>query len=131
VTNGSVTSIQPCHGGFPGLTRIYTERLFDPDWGRDILTLSMRVHLSAHLIPSQALTEPQVSLQVRPSCSIPGAYSCIKSREWLLRLLRRETDLPSTVLEKFEMAMSTPVGARLLSVELDDRALTEIGYLVD
>jgi hypothetical protein len=49
----------------------------------------------------------------------------------LLSLLRRKTDLPSTVLEKFEMGMHSPKGARLLGVELDDRTLTEIGYFKD
>ena len=91
----------------------------------------MRVNLSARVISSGAVTAPRVSLLIRPSCSIPGDYSCTKDSEWLLRLLRMRTELPSTVLENFESAMHTPRGARLLSVELDDRTLTEIGYLID
>jgi hypothetical protein len=46
-------------------------------------------------------------------------------------LLRDETNLPATALDRFEGRLGTPVGARLLSVELSDNTLTNIGYFVD
>jgi hypothetical protein len=49
----------------------------------------------------------------------------------LLRLLRRETDLPGYVLEGFERKLRLPVGARLTGVELSESVLTDIGYFID
>lgn len=49
----------------------------------------------------------------------------------LLGLLRRHTDLPATVIEKFEKNLGGPFGARLLAVELSETVLTEIGYFIE
>ncbi|MGA7655045.1 MAG: hypothetical protein WCF17_14535 [Terracidiphilus sp.] len=49
----------------------------------------------------------------------------------LLRLLRRQTDLPGYVLEGFEAKLRLPIGARLTGVELSDSVLTDIGYFID
>jgi hypothetical protein len=46
-------------------------------------------------------------------------------------MLRQKTDLPSTVLDKFELGIQSPKGANLLAVEISERTLTEIGYFVD
>jgi hypothetical protein len=43
----------------------------------------------------------------------------------------RGTDLPSTVLEKFEMGIYNPKGADLPAVELSEHTLTQIGYFID
>jgi hypothetical protein len=91
----------------------------------------MRVNLSARAISSEGSSEPQVSLLIRPACSIPGDYFCTRGSDWLLSLLRQKTDLPSTVLEKFENAMSSARGGQLPAVELDDQTLTELGYFTD
>jgi hypothetical protein len=41
------------------------------------------------------------------------------------------TDLPSTVLEKFEMGIYNPKGASPPGVELSEKTLTQIGYFLD
>ena len=92
----------------------------------------MRMNLRAHVCPSRGsdLSEDRVSLTIRPSASLPGDYSFVTNRDSLRRLLRR-TDLPSTVLEKFESGVYTPKGASLPAVELSEDTLTQIGYFID
>jgi len=48
-----------------------------------------------------------------------------------MRLLRQQTDLPSSVIERFEGSLSTMRNAKLLGVELSELVLTKIGYFVD
>jgi hypothetical protein len=90
------------------------------------------MNLSAHAFPARNsdLTEERISLTMRPAVSLPGNYSCVTNLDSLRRILRR-TDLPSTVLEKFEMGIYKPKGASLPAVELSDKTLTQIGYFVD
>jgi hypothetical protein len=90
------------------------------------------MNLSARALPSRNsdLAEERVSLTIRPACPLPGNYSFITNRDSLQRLLRR-TDLPSTVLEKFEMGIFNPKGASLPAVELSEETLTQIGYFID
>ena len=93
----------------------------------------MRVNLSARLsgnAPSRWDTAP-VLLTIRPACRIPGDYECTTDSNALLRLLRRETDLPGYVLDVFEKQLRAPLNAQLLGVELSDSVLTDIGYFVD
>jgi hypothetical protein len=84
----------------------------------------MRMNLSAHAFPARdpALTEDRISLTVRPAASLPGNYSFVTNLASLRRILRR-TDLPSTVLEKFETGMYSSKGASLPAVELSQRAM--------
>src|SRR5579863_1918069 len=79
---------------------------------------------------SSAGTIP-VSLTIRPACGLPGDYDCLTDSKSLLRLLRRQTDLPAYALERFEASLGTQFGARLLGVELNDSVLTDIGYFID
>jgi hypothetical protein len=72
-----------------------------------------------------------ISLTIRPACGLPGDYEYPTDSTALLRLLRRQTDLPDYVLQRFEASLRTPFGARLLSVELSESVLTEIGYFID
>jgi hypothetical protein len=72
-----------------------------------------------------------LSLTIRPACGLPGDYECPTDSTSLLQLLRKQTDLSSLVLERFEQALRAPGSARLLGVELSDGALTEIGYFID
>jgi len=72
-----------------------------------------------------------LSLTIRPACGLPGDYKCPTDSAALLRLLRQQTDLPSHVLERFEMNLRAAVGAKLLGVELSDSVLTKIGYFID
>jgi hypothetical protein len=97
-----------------------------------MLARIMRMNLSARAFPfrSSDLMEDRISLTIRPACPLPGDYSFVTNRDSLQRLLRR-TDLPSTVLEKFESGIYTPKGASLPAVELSEKTLTQIGYFVD
>jgi hypothetical protein len=72
-----------------------------------------------------------ISLTIRPACGLPGDYDYPTDSAALLRLLRRQTDLPDSVLQRFEAGLHSPVGARLLGVDLSDSVLTEIGYFID
>jgi hypothetical protein len=72
-----------------------------------------------------------VSLTLRPACGVPGEYSFSTDTTSLLRMLHRQTDLPESVLEKFENTLTAKSNARLLAVELNDQILTQIGYFVD
>ena len=72
-----------------------------------------------------------LSLTIRPSCGLPGDYLCPTDSTALLRLLRRGTDLPSTVLKRFEGDLYSGSEAKLLGVELDDKVLTAMGYFID
>jgi hypothetical protein len=90
------------------------------------------MNISARAVPSRSsdLAEDRVSLTIRPACSLPGHYSFVTNRNSLRRLLRG-TDLPSTVLEKFETGIYSPRGANLPAVELSEKTLTKIGFFID
>jgi hypothetical protein len=72
-----------------------------------------------------------LSLTIRPACGLPGDYEFPIDSAALLLLLRQQTDLPASVLQRFEQNMRAPLGARLLGVELSDSVLTDIGYFID
>jgi hypothetical protein len=93
----------------------------------------MRVNLTTHsLACSDAATGAiPLSLTIRPACGMPGDYQFPTDSAWLMELLREKTSLPEPVLERFERKLNTPVGAKLLAVELSDKVLTDIGYFVD
>jgi len=93
----------------------------------------MRVNLITKVSrpPATRFGAIPVSLTVRPACGLPGDYVYETTSTALLRMLNSKTDLPSSVLRRFEGEMATSPTARLLGVELSDRVLTEIGYFVD
>jgi hypothetical protein len=93
----------------------------------------MRVNLISQSCPASASTiwPPPVSLTIKPSCGLPGDYEYSTNVPDLMQMLRKQTDLPSTVIKRFEGELRTFSKAKLLGVELDDRVLTEIGYFVD
>jgi hypothetical protein len=96
----------------------------------------MRMNLNARAVPScpsglSDLPENAILLTVRPACLLPGDYSYTTNSNSLLRMLRQRTDLPSTVLDRFESGIHSPKGADLLAVEISEKTLTEIGYFVD
>jgi len=72
-----------------------------------------------------------LSLTIRPACGLPGEYVCPTDSTTLLRMLSQRTDLPSSVLRRFQGDLFATSRARLLAVELNDQVLTEIGYFVD
>jgi hypothetical protein len=93
----------------------------------------MRVNLitqASGRLDSDARTIP-LSLTIRPACGLPGDYQYPTDSAALLSLLRQETDLPASVLQRFEGSLRDSPGARLLGVELNDRVLTDIGYFID
>jgi hypothetical protein len=93
----------------------------------------MRVNLSTRSCERSESVPGTIplSLTIRPACGLPGDFECPTDSTALLRLLRRQTDLPDPVLERFEENLRNPLGARLLGVELSDRVLTDIGYFID
>jgi hypothetical protein len=72
-----------------------------------------------------------LSLTIRPACGLPGDYQCSTDSTALLSLLRQETDLPASVLQRFEGSLRATIGAQLLGVELSETVLTDIGYFVE
>lgn len=93
----------------------------------------MRVNL---ITQPSGLSQPgkgkiPLSLTIRPAYGTSGEYQFPTDSEALMRLLRQETHLPATALERFEHKLGAPIGARLLGVELGDRVLTDIGYFVE
>jgi hypothetical protein len=72
-----------------------------------------------------------LSVIIRPACGVPGDYQFPMNSAEMMRLLRKETSLPAPVLERFEGKLATPLGAKLLGVELSESVLTDIGYFID
>lgn len=72
-----------------------------------------------------------ISLTIKPACGLPGDYDYPTDSAALLRMLRRQTDLPDSVLQCFEASLRSGLGGRLLGVELSEGVLTEIGYFID
>lgn len=92
----------------------------------------MRVNLTAQL---QGSTCPEfgtipLSLMIRPACGLPGDFTYSTDSSALLGMLRQETDLPSSVLDRFKLDLQMAKRGRLLAVELSERTLTKIGYFV-
>lgn len=81
--------------------------------------------------PEMGIGTIPLSLTIRPACGLPGDYECPTDSAALLRLLRLKTDLPGSVLQRFEQSLHAPMGARLLGVELSETVLTDIGYFID
>ncbi|MGO9937011.1 MAG: hypothetical protein ACLPH3_05010 [Terracidiphilus sp.] len=72
-----------------------------------------------------------LSLTIRPACGLPGDYEFPTDSAALLQLLRKQTDLPAYVLQRFEAELCARHAARLLGVNLSDSVLTDIGYFID
>jgi len=60
----------------------------------------MRVNLITHTSdrPTSSNGKIPLSLTIRPACGVPGEYEFPTDNESLMRLLRKETSLPATVL---------------------------------
>ena len=72
-----------------------------------------------------------LNLTIRPACGLPGSFLCPTDSATLLRMLHQKTDLPSSVLKRFEGDLRVSPSVRLLGVGLSERVLTDIGYFVD
>jgi hypothetical protein len=73
----------------------------------------------------------QLALTLRPACGLPGDYEFPTDSSSLIRMLRAQTDLPGSVLQRFEEELLSSDSARLLGVELNEAVLTKIGYFID
>ena len=71
-----------------------------------------------------------LSLTIQPSCGLPGTHVYATDSASLMRMLK-ETDLPSTVLKRFQSELYSSPSARLRGVKLSDQTLTQIGYFCD
>ena len=89
------------------------------------------MNLITHSAGQPAIGTIPVSLTIRPACGLPGDYEFPTDSAALIRLLRAQTDLPGTVIQRFEEDLRAGYGARLLGVELSDKVLTTIGYYID
>lgn len=72
-----------------------------------------------------------LSLTIRPACGLPGEYEYLTDSSAVLQMLRQDTDLPSSVLKRFEGQMYGSAPASLRAVDLSERTLTRIGYFID
>lgn len=72
-----------------------------------------------------------ILLTVRPSTRVPGDFSCTTSGKSLFSLLRNNTDLQASIIEKFARDLVVGKTAKLAGVEVHDSALSEIGYFID
>jgi hypothetical protein len=90
----------------------------------------MNIRARAVSSPGSNLSDDRITLTLRPAVSLPGDYSFITNVDSVRRLLRR-TDLPSSVLERFEGGLWNAKGASLPAVEISEKTLTQIGYFVD
>jgi hypothetical protein len=90
----------------------------------------MNIRARAVSSPGSNLSDDRITLILRPTVSLPGDYSFTTNIDSLRRLLRR-TDLPSSVLDRFESGLWNAKGASLPAVEISEKTLTEIGYFVD
>lgn len=104
-----------------------------PAWRVDGTILRMRMNLITQALSPLPVGPGsfQVSLTLKPACGLPGEYQYPTDSASLMRMLRQQTDLPSSVIERFEGSLSTMRNAKLLGVELSELVLTKIGYFVD
>jgi hypothetical protein len=72
-----------------------------------------------------------VSVTIRPSCGLPGDYTYRSNTSALLRMLNLKTDLPMSVLRRFEVDVLSSTHAKLLGVEMSEGVLEDIGYFID
>ena len=92
----------------------------------------MRMNLTARaIVPNGShLSENSIVLTVRPAGHLPGEYSCATT-SGSLRCMLRSTDLPSTIIERFEREIYSAKGSSLRAVELSETTLIEIGYFIE
>lgn len=92
----------------------------------------MRVNVAASTVANQPRgTVVSVTVHIRPSRGVPGSHSFVTDSRRLLRMLGRDTDLSSSILDSFETTLRLSSNAQLPAVDLNDRALQEIGYFID
>ena len=93
----------------------------------------MRVTVAAQASdqPTHRSLDVPVTVQIRPSCGMPGEHSYRTDSYALRNMLKRRTDLSGVDIDCFMTQLRTCAGARLFRVELNDQTLREIGYFID
>jgi hypothetical protein len=93
----------------------------------------MRVNLITRAYASSTTGRGTIplSLTIKPACGLPGDYQFQTDSATLLKMVRQHTDLPNTVIKRFEDDVYASVSARLLGVELSESLLTDVGYFID
>ena len=91
----------------------------------------MRMNLITEASGDPASGTIPLSLTIRPACGLPGDYEYPTDSNSLIRMLRAQTDLPGTVLQRFEDELRAGSHPKLLGVELSEQILTNIGYFID
>ena len=91
------------------------------------------MHLTAQLLsaPLPGSRARSILLTVAPARGVGGRYSYNTDTDALTRMLRQRTELRATTLEDFLENLRYAQQARLMSVEINDQTLTEIGYFVE
>ena len=93
----------------------------------------MRVNLITQPSASSVFSKGALplSLTIRPACGLPGDYQYLTDSSSLLQMLRKNTDLPAAVINRFVDNLYACASSRLLGVEFSERVLGEIGYFID
>jgi hypothetical protein len=105
--------------------------LRDPFGGDNISVMRVNLITQASGPLRAGAASIPVSLTIRPACGLPGDYVYPTDSAALLRMLNLKTDLPSSVIKRFQGDIYSQPQARLLGVEMSERLLTDIGYFVD
>jgi len=90
----------------------------------------MRMNVSATALHSYGPPK-SIAVRLRPSGTVPGSFTCTADPQWFVDLLRERTDLSAAVLDAFAVSLQRSTAAKLYGVEIDDRALTELGYWIE
>ena len=72
-----------------------------------------------------------ISLTIKPTCGVEGTYEYATDSAAVLRMLRNQTDLNGTVIDRFRSELEVLDDVRLLGVVLKDEALEQVGYFID
>ncbi len=93
----------------------------------------MRVNLTAQMLDTTTLkfgTIP-LSLLIQPACGLPGDFTYPTDSAALLAMLRRDTELPASVLDRFKLELQSAKRSRILAVEVSERTLADLGYFTE
>lgn len=72
-----------------------------------------------------------LSLTIKPTCGVEGTFEYATNSTAVLRMLRNQTDLNGTVIDRFRSELEILDDVRLLGVALKDEALEQVGFFID
>lgn len=93
----------------------------------------MRVNLIANVSLDHPLEFGAfpILLKIKPAFGLPGECEYKTDTNALMDVLYKRTDLNGSVLERFSHNLRHSQKVRLPNVELQDRALEEMGFFID